>query len=280
MTLVIDAGGTYLRYAYVKEELDVVHQLETSAVTLYELIELELAVGPDIETVCISYAGQVRDGVILSAPNRHGDVGDIKNYFESRYKVKLFIQNDLNCAALAEAQAHKSRELCAVYIGTGIGLGVISGGELIQGVSNTAGELGHIPYKKAPFRCGCGRENCLELFVSGTALKRWKKHYNLDADLSLEDLQKSSQADAQMIYKEFIEAYLYALGSVVTLFNPKELVLGGGVIEANNWLHPFAKQHLEEYSLQNSLEECSLERSQLKNAPLLGALQLKELYER
>jgi len=276
MTLVIDAGGTYLRYSYAKEGIELVHQVQTSDITLYELIELELAVAPGIKSVCISYAGQVKEGVILSSPNRHGDLGDIKNYFEHRYNIRLFIQNDLTCAVLAQAQIYKSKNLCAFYIGTGLGLGVISDGVLLKGIGNTASELGHIPYKKAPFRCGCGRDNCLELFVSGTALYQWKKHYNLDEKLSLKELKESTDLHAQEIYTEFIKAYLYALGTVITLFNPKELVLGGGVIESNTWLHSFAEQHLQEYSLHASLEECSLLLSQLENAPLKGALQLKD----
>ena len=275
MTLLVDAGGTYLRYALEQKGMGEVHKIDSDALTLRELLELELALYPKIKSICISYAGQVRDGVILSAPNRKGDEGDIKSYFEKQYNTKLWIQNDLLCALLAEAKAHQSQDLCALYVGTGLGLGVMSASQVLVGVSNTATELGHIPYKKTPFVCGCGRDNCLELFASGSALARWKEYYALDETMDLLSLFHSQDPNAQKIYQEFEEALLYAMGTVITLFNPQKLVLGGGVFEKNSWLYERLFKKLDRYCFTLSLKACDIIESKLENAPLLGALELK-----
>lgn len=276
MTLLVDAGGTYIRYALADKKIQKVFTIESHAITLRELIELELVCYGQIKSVCISYAGQVRDGVILSAPNRKGDEGDIKSYFEKEYKVKLFIQNDLFCALLAEAKENQSKDLCAVYVGTGLGLGVMSDSHVVQGVSNVATELGHIPYKKTPFVCGCGRDNCLELFASGSALLRWREYYKLDASYDLLALYKSKDQNAQKIYQEFQEALLYALGTTMTLFNPQKLILGGGVFEKNSWLYQQIAPKLKHFCFGLSLQACEIQETKLQYAPLMGAFLLKE----
>ena len=276
MILVLDVGGTHIRYSIAQDTpLDVV-ECESKNTNLYELIESVLELHPKINNICISYAGQVRDGVILAAPNRQGDEGDIKSYFEQKYDLKLFIQNDLSCAVLAEAKFFETQDLCALYVGTGLGLGVMSGGRVLDGFSNIAAELGHIPYKKAPFMCGCGRDNCMELFASGLALLKWKQYYSLAEEMTFSDLQKSSNSQAQKIVALFEEALIHAVGITITLFNPQVLVLGGGVIEQNRSLLTQLAKKIKDYAFHLSTKECTILITNLQNAPLQGALLLKE----
>jgi len=191
MTLEVDIGGTYLRAnIYENEVIKKTFKDNSRDIGLAEWIENILFENDNIKYINISFAGQVKDGKILSAPNIKIDKADIKNYFESKFGVELFIQNDINYAVLKEAEYFKSEDICAIYIGTGLGLGVVSSGNLITGVNGVATELGHIPYKKAPFLCGCGKDNCIELFASGIALQRWKNHYKIDERLTLEELKE------------------------------------------------------------------------------------------
>ncbi len=92
--------------------------------------------------------------------------------------MEFRIENDLNSAVLAERLYWKSDNIIAIYIGTGIGAGIISNGILIKGNLGFAGEIGHIPFKKAPFNCGCGKDNCIELFCSGGAILKWADYLN------------------------------------------------------------------------------------------------------
>jgi len=273
MTLAIDAGGTYLRaQLYVNDTLQKSFRELSNAIGLKAWIESILQKYPDITTVCVSYAGQVRDGVILDAPNLHVDCHEIQKYFQENFGIVFLIQNDLNCAVVAEADHFESKNICAVYVGTGIGLGVISDAKLLCGSSGVATELGHIPYKEASFKCGCGKSNCLELFASGMALHHYKHERGLDESITLEQLR---QSDSEL-YKEFELALLYGVATAVTLFNPEVLVLGGGIIVSNPNLVDTVKETLSNYAMPVALKHLKIEISTLQDAPLLGALLLKD----
>ncbi|MBD3824036.1 MAG: ROK family protein [Epsilonproteobacteria bacterium] len=277
MILGVDAGGTYLRAELYKgEKLVSRFQKKSAQIALSAFLESIIQEHEGIEGIGISYAGQVHKGVILGAPNIKVDEANIAAYFKSRYGIELFIENDLNCAVLAEASACESEDICALYVGTGIGLGAISGGRLIRGAWSVATEVGHIPYKKAPFVCGCGRDNCLELYASGSGLAKWLEYYDLEPAMTLESLQKSEDSHAKIVYENFIEALLFGCGTTVTLLNPSVLVLGGGIIEANPWLCDIIKRGVGEVALGGSLLHLQIKQTSLQNAPLRGALLLKD----
>jgi len=184
--------------------------------------------------------------------------------------VEFFIQNDLNCAVLAEAEYFKSDDVCAIYVGTGLGLGVISSSKLIIGSDGVATELGHIPYKDTPFVCGCGKKNCIELFSSGIALSHWKKYFSLDENLTLKELK---EMDSE-VYVEFEKALLHAVATTITLFNPEVLVFGGGIIQSNPDLITIIRLKIKEYVMENSLKKLKIEQTKIDNAPLKGAFLL------
>ncbi|EQB34837.1 hypothetical protein M947_10225 [Sulfurimonas hongkongensis] len=275
MTLVIDAGGTHLRAEIYREDklLKKLNE-KSSAVGLASWIETIIKEYSDVKTICISYAGQVKNGVIISAPNIKVDIHEIKEYFKEKYEIGLFIENDLNCAVLAEGTYLKEEDICAVYVGTGLGLGVVSSGNLITGFSGVATELGHIPYKEAPFECGCGKDNCIELFASGSALAKWKKHKNIDSKLTLQELKETPEFSE--IYEEFELALLYAISTAITLFNPKVVVLGGGIIESNPKLESIIASKIKNYAMPVALDGVKIMTTKLKNAPTIGALMLRD----
>lgn len=275
MNLAIDAGGTNIRaQVWHKNRLLASIEAKSSEIALYVLIETLLAEYKEIKTIGISYAGQVESGKIISAPNISVDEHEIKKRVESKYDVILKIENDLSCAVLAEAKEFSHKNICALYVGTGVGLGVIENGRLIRGFKNVAGEIGHIPYKRAPFRCGCGRDNCLELFASGSGIAKQIKYKRVSCGTTLEELRAAGEIE---IVEEFEKALLAAVGITLTLFNPQILVLGGGIIEANPDLEEFVLKNIKNYALSNSIEGVEIYRSRLKDAPLLGALLLKDL---
>jgi glucokinase len=278
MTLGIDIGGTYLRYE-IREgkrclQLGV---LKSTEMGLYAFMEKMLKKEKNIATVAISYAGQVQNGTIVSAPHIAVDETDIKTMVESNYDVELLIENDLNCAVIAEASYYDCDTIAALSVGTGLGLGVIDGGRLIRGKAGIATELGHMPYKESLFVCSCGKRNCIELYCSGSGLARWKKWYGLDPSLTLEALQQSSQRKAQKIYEVFYEALFHAAGTAVTLFNPQILVLGGG-IGKNEALRLKIEENLAAYALPLAAKDLKIVLSELKNASLEGAFLLKEYH--
>ena len=180
MRLIVDVGGTYLRAKlYKKKDLQKSFRVRSKDFLLVNYIDGIVKDYKGIKKIALSFAGQVKDGVILASPNIKTDKKDIAKYFKKKYNIDLYIQNDLSCAVLAEAKYFKTQNICAIYVGTGIGCGVVSGGRLVDGYMGVSTELGHIPYKESFFRCGCGKTNCLELFCSGVAIKKMRKYINI-----------------------------------------------------------------------------------------------------
>lgn len=136
---------------------------------------------------------------------------------------------------------------------------------------NLAGEIGHIPYKTVPFKCGCEKDNCLELYASGSGIQKWIKYFGLKEESNLQQLKSSKNHDAMKITESYTEALIYAAATMVTMMNPKILVLGGGVIEQNPELVETVHKRICDYALLSSCKGLRIEQSCIENAPLEGA---------
>ncbi len=261
MNLYIDIGATHTRY-----QLDISDIKTIPTARPINLIEDLIDKNPLIEKIFISFAGQVNDGIIKSAPNIDIKDFDIKNHFKNK---KVYIQNDVNCAVLAQSRYFNEQNIVALYIGTGMGSGIISSGKLIKGVDNIAGEIGHIAYKKAPFRCGCLKDNCVELFSSGSGIKKWADYYEKEFQTLLELPPE--------LYEDFLKGVMIAVSTLITVFNPKIVVLGGGVIENNIFIVEYIKKNISKYAFNQALKNLEITASKIINAPLIGCKLLEEI---
>ncbi|GCE19185.1 ROK family protein [Dictyobacter kobayashii] len=115
-------------------------------------------------------------GVVFSPPNLPGWIDvPLRSIFNERFNLPIFIENDANAAALGEfmfGAGRGSDEVVYVTISTGIGGGVVTGGRIIEGISGTAAELGHMTIDWRGPRCNCGNIGCWESISSGTAIAR------------------------------------------------------------------------------------------------------------
>ncbi|MFA6136585.1 MAG: ROK family protein [Sulfurimonas sp.] len=279
MKLFIDIGGTHLRSELQTPGGMISDSVSSQEHDLISFIEKKLEVYPFITFIGISYAGQIYRGEILSAPNIALKESKIKEYFESRYDLRLEIDNDLNCAAMAEADYFKSESLLALYVGTGIGSAFIDSGRLVRGSRNMAFEIGHIPYKQTPLTCGCGKTNCLELYASASGLQKWMEHLKMPT-LSFAELENSEDKQKNGIALDLKEALLFATATLITLTNPKIVVFGGGVIAHNPQIVEYLKENLEGQAFSGSLRGLNLYISSLENGAMKGAKLLEEnIYE-
>ncbi len=274
--LYIDIGGTHLRSELLEGSAVMTDTVSSRSVELISFIKNPKIKTPIEAFIGIAYAGQINEGVILSAPNIELKEAAIKSNVEKRYDVRLEIDNDLTCAVMAEADIFEAKSIAALYVGTGIGAAYIDGGRVVRGGPNLAFEIGHITYRQAPFSCGCGRTNCVELFASGSALTKWLKHYGSEKPGDLNGLKSSDNTHEQNIAKVFEEALLHVAGTLVTMSNPDILVLGGGVIEHNPYLIKLIEDGLKDVALAPSMQTLSVKMTQLKNAPLDGAKLLEK----
>jgi len=276
MKLYMDVGGTTIRCEFHTYDTIVHESYSSRDHELYDLIRSLVKSYPNIVFIGIAYAGMVDHGRIISAPNIEVKIHDIQQKIEQLFGIRVEIENDVNCAVLAEAHDHTSHDLVALYVGTGLGCGVVSNGRLLHGHDSLAAEIGHIPYRSTPFNCGCGKDNCIELYASGSGMLKWKQYHNLKGQPDLSQLRHSDKQIERDIAKRFEEALLTAAGTLVTLFNPEKLVLGGGIISANPYLVEMLTEQIETYALPEAAKRVTIVQTHLKDAPLEGAKYLEE----
>ncbi len=275
MKLFIDIGGTHLRSELHNGREVICGKCSSRENDLVTFIENIITEYGRLSFVGISFAGQVNNGEILSSPNINVTQRKIKAYFETRYALRLEIDNDLNCAVRAEAKSLKAESIAALYVGTGLGAAIIDGGKLVRGWRNQAFELGHIPYREAPFSCGCGKNNCIELFASGGGIERWLR-YNKEEGSSIKPNLEKMKRQNDPLAEMFEHALLHAAATLVTLANPKTVVLGGGIIQENPYLVPWIREHIVSMALPTSLEGLQIVQTTLQNAAMDGAKLLEE----
>jgi glucokinase len=192
-------------------------------------------------------------GTVIFAPNLEGwkDV-PLKKALEKQLDVPVFVENDGNIAVLgvhvAELKA-KPKNVVGVFVGTGIGGGLIINGELYSGYGHTAGEIGHMVLQVDGPKCGCGNKGCFEALASRTAIFQQIKAAIKDgqktlltemlgedlADLRSGDLRKAIRRGDKFVDRIIESAAEYigiASANLVNVLNPEVVVLGGGVIDA------------------------------------------------
>ena len=168
------------------------------------------------------------------------------------FERPTIIENDVNAAVYGELNrgaARGARNVLGVFIGTGIGGGLIVNGALYRGSSTGAGEIGHIIVEAGGPRCGCGNRGCLEALASRTAITRdirkaikrgrrssVAKMLTKETDLlSGKELKAAYDSGDEPVKKAVNRAARLAgigIGSLLNVLGPEIVVLGGGVVEA------------------------------------------------
>lgn len=192
-------------------------------------------------------------GTVVFAPNMEGwkDVS-LKKDLEKNLGVPVFVENDCNIATLGVYVAElksKPRNMIGIFVGTGIGGGLVINGELYSGFNHAAGEIGHMVVDINGPKCGCGNKGCFEALASRTAIfqqikaavKGGQKTLLTDmlgddlGDLRSGDLRKAIRRGDKFVDRIVESAAEYigiATANLVNILNPEVVVLGGGVIEA------------------------------------------------
>ncbi len=171
---------------------------------------------------------------------------------------EIYLENDANAAALGEAKAGAARgavNSVMITLGTGVGGGIIIGGDVYMGFNCAAGELGHIVIEKDGYPCSCGRRGCWESYSSATGLIRMTREKMESAPNSImhELAEKEGKVSGRTAFdaarkgdlaaEEVVDAYLSYLAcgiaSMINIFHPETVVIGGGVSnEGENLLRP------------------------------------------
>lgn len=156
----------------------------------------------------------------------------LKDDLENLVKQQIFMENDANCFALAEAKmgaGKKHNVVFGVIMGTGVGGGIVINGSIYQGRTNIAGEWGHHILHKNGNACYCGNNGCVETYISGPALEqRWNFYTGKTEPLS--EISKNLETKNGNLWKdEFLDNFSAGLANVIDILDPDAIVLGGGV---------------------------------------------------
>ena len=155
-----------------------------------------------------------------------------KEDLEKKLNQRVFMENDANCFALAEANLGSAKEFGIVFgviMGTGVGAGICIQGKLLSGRNNTAGEWGHHILHRGGNPCFCGNFGCVETYLCGPALeKQWTNLTGESIPLS-SIVTKVENPQFERWKGEFLENFGAALANVVDILDPDVIVLGGGV---------------------------------------------------
>lgn len=305
LTVGVDLGGTKVEAALVDASGNILsshrhptHPEKGASQIIEDIsacVDQCLAKGKSqAQALGIGVAGQVDlAGVVRSSPNLGWNNVPLREMLEERVKLPVYVSNDVRVASWGEWRFGAGKgvhDLIVVFVGTGIGGGVVSGGRMLEGCSNTAGEIGHITLISDGRDCRCPNRGCLEAYAGGWAIaERAQEAVEADPDagrslLSIAgSLEKITAATVSQAYhegdllafqlvKETIQYLAGGLVGIVNAFNPCVLVLGGGVIEGIPEIVENMEAIIKKRALKPAAERLKVAKAALGNrAGIIGA---------
>lgn len=307
----IDLGGTNIAIGLVSEEGEIIKSKSIPTlkergidVICQDMIQLCQDIitdnglkKEDIHSIGIGSPGMVdsQEGVIVFAGNIIINNFPISKIISQSLNIPTYLANDADCAALGEVTsgiAKGYKNVIIVTLGTGVGGGIILGGEIYQASFPGAGELGHHVIVYNGRQCTCGRKGCFETYASATALtndgkKAAKDHPDsklndyIKGDLSkmnakiLFDAAKDGDQIAKQLVDQYEDYLACGLANLVNIFKPEMIVLGGGVAKQEDYLiNPLLKKVEKEvfaHQFQTEIKPAMLGN----DAGIIGAAMLR-----
>lgn len=302
----VDVGGTNVRLALVDQNGAVRHPsrfplperggvepvLEALALAIETVKGRAEGNGDQIAALGVGVAGltDVREGMVLEAVNLGWREVPFRSLLEDRLKLPVLLENDSNASAFAEVwigAGRGCRSLIGLTLGTGVGGGLVFDGELWRGTSGLAGEIGHMVVEPDGESCNCGGRGCLEAYASATAVVRRARKTILDGKVQ-GSLSRFMGTHGYLTAKDIADAatrgdplaqvilagagrYLgIACTSLINIFNPEVIVVGGGMAQAGEHILGPARAEVKERALRPLAESTKIVLSPL--GELAGAI--------
>ena len=276
----IDIGGTTTSFGFVDRQGSLICEgvLPTQAEEPAEVL---------VSTLCAAFEKQqtklavpkIFCGIGIGAPNANYHRGTVENppnlnwgasvnlveLFRQRYDLPVAITNDANAAAIGELQfggARGMKHVIVITLGTGLGSGIVVNGELLYGADGFAGELGHTTVDPAGRDCACGKQGCLETYVSATGLCRTvvellaqRRDVSRLRDVSFNYLTSKqiyeAACEGDSIALAAFDATARILGmklaDAVAHTSPEAIFLSGGLAAAGELLLKPTRRYMDEF---------------------------------
>jgi len=239
-----------------------------------------------LDAIGISAPGPLdcKRGVLIAPPNNAGwrDV-PIVDMVQKSFKAPVFCNNDANACALAEMLFGEHRgvkNLVYLTFSTGMGGGIIVNGELIQGATDTGGEVGHHTLDPNGPLCGCGQRGCWEAYVGGRNVAEQLKAKIREGNVTTSIVEKAGGIDkidvqafegaardgdrfAMAEWDVFTERVAQGIGNLIMILNPDVIVLGTIAIHTGDFVMGPIRDKLPKYTWKWPLKVCKVVPSSL-----------------
>jgi glucokinase len=300
----LDAGGTKLLAGALAGDADIQHRVyrlwgggdqdEVLATMVEAVQEVRAAVGAvDAAGFGIPSLVETATGVSVSSVHLPLDGVPFRDVMSRRLGMPVYVDNDVNLAALAEQRmgaARGARVMVMLTVGTGIGGAIVLDGRVFRGADGAAGELGHvtIDIDGPPCQGDCPNRGCLEVMASGTAIGREGERVARELPASalgralaqgvpvtgelVTDLALRGESEAQGVLELIGSRLGVGLAGIVNTFNPEVVVIGGGASRAGDLLLEPARRVVAERALRPSRETARIVTAALgEDAGMIGA---------
>lgn len=260
----IDIGGTTVKFGIVNDDFRILEEtaIPTGAGRSTEAVVADIvaAARPLIAkyapvTLGVGSPGSIDSaaGVVLRAGNLPFRNVPLASMLEEALELPTYLENDANCALIAEVAAgvcRGCRDALILTIGTGIGGAILIDGNIYHGHNNLAGELGHFVIQHGGRKCACGMKGCFEQYASATALVRQTEEAIAENPGSVLAQLGAAGVDgrtvfaavaqscpvAEAVLEKYISYLADGLNSLTYIFQPQMTVLAGGVAKAGDVL--------------------------------------------
>jgi glucokinase len=304
LALGIDIGGTNTKFGLVDRRGDIVEKGQMSTTGFDTVQEYIAELANNIRPLLArAGTGNVK-GIGVGAPNANYYTGEIvyaanlswkgiipfASLLKQSIHLDVTITNDANAAALGEMMygvAKGMKEFIMITLGTGVGSGFITHGQLVYGDDGFGGEFGHVIAIRDGRQCGCGRKGCLETYTSATGIVRtareWLEERGEDSllrhygdNLTAQDIQEAAAASdpvALEIFEYTGKILGQCLADAVAITAPKAIVFFGGLARAGELILGPTRRHMEENLLHVHKNRVEFLQSALpdSDAAILGA---------
>ncbi|MBM3123560.1 MAG: ROK family transcriptional regulator [Chloroflexi bacterium] len=237
----------------------------------------------------------IEHGVLIFAPNLHWRNVQFGRIYSKKTRLKVFVENDANAAAVAEhlfGTARRCRDFLFVFAGVGIGGGLFLNGKLYRGKNGYAGEIGHSPIMAEPAQtvCHCGNRGCWETYANQYSIlqrvlarlevKRTSIIPKLTAEqnspLTIPLIKQAADLGDVEAIDSLVEAG-HAMGQgfagLINVFNPDKIILGGPLSITGKYLLPAIKETIARHALPEIEQQAEVLLSPFEaDASLIGAI--------
>jgi len=308
----IDLGGTNIAVGIVDENGTLIHKdsCPTKRERPYQDIIKDMAditlkvIGDkgidlkDIKSIGIGSPGTPNssEGILVYSCNLNFDNTPIRDELQKYIDLPVYLENDANCAALAESVAGAAKDVSdsiTITLGTGIGGGIVINNKVYSGFNFAGSEIGHMVIVSDGVQCTCGRKGCWEAYASATAIIRQTKEAALKnpdskinelvgGDLNKVDAKTAFDAArlgdkvGEQVVKQYIKYIAEGLSNSINAFMPAAVIIGGGVCKEGEYLlKPLREMVYSDIYCRGNVPKPEIRVAQMGNdAGIIGAAML------